>query len=40
VADDKNTGITAQHVADWIRKYATSAPWGHEVGSGNPGADY
>jgi len=26
VADDKNTGITAQHVADWIRKYATPAP--------------
>jgi len=26
VADDKNTGITAQHVVDWIRKYATPAP--------------
>jgi len=26
VADGKSTGITTQHVADWIRKYAKRTP--------------
>ncbi len=26
MADDKNTGITEQHVAGWIRKYAKPNP--------------